>query len=191
MKVNLDFENLEEMIEETLKESLQDRIDEKIGEEIKQYLDENIKEIIRKRVNDILIDFINNYIENTMIKIGNEFSGEEVKEYTIKQYINIELNKKIEKPEITIETRDRWGDKTKEKVDFKKYVLNNISEDFEIEKKLKNITNDVKQEVNNKIKEMFDETIKNNLSETIFNILSSNETYSRITNQIKLISSGN
>ena len=191
MKVNLDFENLEEMVGKTLNESLQDRIDEKIGEEIKQYLDDNIKDIIKNRINEILINFINNYIENTIIKIGNEFSGEEVKEYTIKQYINNELNKKIEKPEITIETRDRWGDKRKEKVNFKEYTLKYISEDFEIEKKLKNITDNLKQDVNNKIKEMFDKTTKNTLSETIFNILSSNETYTRITNQIKLISSGN
>lgn len=188
MKINLDFENLEEMIGKTLNESLQDRIDEKIGEEIKQYLDDNIKEIIKNRINEILINFINNYIENTTIKIGNEFSGEEVKEYTIKQYINSELNKKIEKPEIIIETRDRWGDKTKEKVNFKEYTLKSISEDFEIEKKLKEITRDVKNDVNSKIKEMFDVSVKSNLSDAIFNILATNETYQKITNQIKLLS---
>lgn len=188
MKVNLDFENLEEIIEKTLNESLQNRVDEKIGEEIKKYLDEGIKEIIKNRINDILIKFIDDYIENTTIKIGNEFSGKEVKEYTIKQYINIELNKKIEKPEITIETRDRWGDRRKEKVNFKEYTLKTISEDFEIEKKLKNITNDLKQEVNNKIKEMFDNSVKNSLSDAIFNVLATNETYNKITNQIKMLS---
>lgn len=188
MKVNLDFENLEEIIEQTLKESLQDRVDEKIGEEIKKYLDENIKDIIKKRINDILIEFINDYIKNTTIKIGNEFSGEEVKEYTIKQYINLELNKKIQEPKITIATKDRWGDKSTKKVNFKEYVLNSIAEDFEIEKKLEDITRDIKRDVNTKVKEMFDVSVKSSLSDAIFNILATNETYNKITNQIKMLS---
>lgn len=188
MKVNLDFENLGEIVEKSINEGLQDRIDEKIKEEITTYLDENIKDIIKKRIDDILIKFINDYIENTIIKIGNEFSGEEVKEYTIKQYINLELNKRIQEPKILIETRDRWGDKQTKKVNFKEYVLNSISEDFEIEKKLKEITRDIKSDVNTKIKEMFDVSVKSSLSDAIFNVLATNETYNKITNQIKMLS---
>lgn len=188
MKVSLDFENLEEIVEKTINESLQDRIDEGIKEEIKTYLDENIRDIIKKRIDDILIQFVNDYIENTTLKIGNEFSGEDVKEYTIKQYINLELNKRIQEPKILIETKDRWGDKQTKKVDFKEYVLNSVAEDFEIEKRLKEIAKDIKSDVNTKIKEMFDNSVKNSLSDAIFNVLATNETYNKITNQIKMLS---
>lgn len=187
MELKIELGNLAEEVKKVLEETSKELIKEQIVAIIKGETDSKLKEEITNQVNESLKNYINDYIANYKITIGNSLYDKEIKEYTIEEYLKMQLKDILEGKNITIIKKNSWGSDTKENISFVDYITKNISIESEIKNQLENQIKDIRDLINKKIKTTFDNSTKDILSSTLVNMLSANETYNKISNSIKII----
>ena len=190
MKVTIDMENLDNIVEQVLKENVEEVINDKIYDSVKQfvtsYFDREIKDIVQEKANEAMTSYVEEYIKNSTITVGGGlYSKEEAKVYTIEEYIKKELADRLTEGNLKILTNDRY-DKCKT-VTFEEFIKNSFDAESLVKKELESFMDKIRKDINNKVNDTFNDTTKTMLSETVFNVLMKNDTFSKLNDSVKCI----
>lgn len=187
MKVTIDMENVEKIVTEACNknsgQAIQDALESVVREKIDAVLGEKTNEYIEHKIEE----YIQAYLSTTKIQVGNSWSGDGVKEYTVEEYVKKQISDILGGQKFTRKVKDRWGDWTEETVDFKAYIDSKIDIEREIKPYMERLARQVKDDVNDRIRSMLDDAMRKNLADNVFTIVSSSETYRKVSESIKLL----
>ena len=94
MKVTIDMENLETLVQTTMEKNIENIVKEQIEGTVRKVADDLSKKVIADEVSENFQRFVDEYIANTKIKVGGDYWDDtEEKEYTVEQYIKKDLDK--------------------------------------------------------------------------------------------------
>lgn len=190
MKVTLELDNLENIVQTTLEKNLENVVKEQIADIVKKTADNLIKDTINTQVSEHFQHFVNEYITTKKIKVGGSYwDNEPEQEYTVEQYIKQQLKEKLDSKKLKSKQKDSYGRYTNnyEEVSFETYISRQFDPDEMIKKELDAFMDDIRKQVNTTMKETFDNSTKSMLSNAVLSILSANDTYRQIENNIKCI----
>lgn len=191
MKVTIDLENLETLVQTTMEKNIENIVKEQIAITVRSVADNLAKKVVEEKVSENFQRFVDEYITTTKIKVGGSYWDDtEEQEYTVEQYIKNELKNRLESRKmLTAKKRGRSGVNKDdfETVSFEEYINRQFDFDEMIKKNLDKFMDDIRKQVNKNMKETFDNSTKNMLSSAVLNILGANETYRQIENNIKCI----
>lgn len=190
MKVTIDMENLEALVQTTMEKNIENIVKEQIEGTVRKVADDLSKKVIANEVSENFQRFVDEYIANTKIKVGgNYWDDTEEQEYTVEQYIKNELKDRLDSGKLRVKKKgctSSYSDDF-EQVSFEEYINRQFDFDEMIKKDLDKFMDDIRKQVNKTMKETFDNSTKSMLSTAVLNILGANETYRQIENNIKCI----
>ena len=190
MKVTIDLENLETLVQTTMEKNIENVVNTQIEASVRKVAEDLAKGIIKDKVSENFQRFVDEYITTTKIKVGGGYWDDtKEQEYTVEQYIKNELKNRLESKKLRVKKKGRTSSYSDdfEEVSFEEYINRNFDFDNIVKKDIDNFMNDIRKQVNQTIKETFDNSTKAMLSTAILNILGTNETYRKIENNIKCI----
>ena len=191
MKVTIDLENLEQLVQTTTEKNIETIIKKQVAETVRKTIDELAKEVIADTVTENFQRFVDEYIKTTTIKVGGNsyWDDEEQKEYTVEQYIKYELKKRLESKKLRVKKKGRTSSYSYdfEEVTFEEYIKRSFNPEELIKSDLYKFMDKIRKDINKTMKETFDNSTKNMLSSAVLNILTANDTYRQIENNIKCI----
>lgn len=190
MKVTLELDNLENIVQTTLEKNLGNVVKEQIADIVKKTADNLIKDTINTQVSKNFQRFVDEYITTKKIKVGGSYwDNEPEQEYTVEQYIKQQLKEKLDSKKLKLKQMDSYGRYTNnyEEVSFETYISRQFDPNEMIKKELDAFMDDIRKQVNTTMKETFDNSTKSMLSNAVLSILSANDTYRQIENNIKCI----
>lgn len=190
MKVTIDLENLEKLVQTTMEKNIENIVKKQVESAVHKVADDLAKKEIRDTVTDNFQRFVDEYIATTKITVGGGYwDNTERKEYTVEQYIKNELKNKLESKTLRVKKKGRSSSYSDdyEEVTFEEYVKRQFNFEDDIKKVLDTFMDDIRQQVNKTMKNTFDNAMKNMLSTAVLNILGANETYRQIEHNIKCI----
>ena len=182
MKVTLELDNLENIVQTTLEKNL--------GNVVKEQIADIIKDTINTQVSKNFQHFVDEYIMTKKIKVGGSYwDNEPEQEYTVEQYIKQQIKERLDSKQLKVKKKGRSGSYSDdyENVTFEQYISRQFDFTETIKKELDTFMNDIRKQVNTTMKETFDNSTKSMLSNAVLNILSANDTYRQIENNIKCI----
>ena len=187
MKAIIDMENLEAMIERNLNDHLEVIINEQVENCVKRKIEELARNVIAEKVTENFQKFVDEYISTTKIKVGGNsyWDDDEVKEFTVEQYIKYELKNRLESKKLHVKSNNRYSDY--EEVSFEDYIKSQFNTNDLIKADLDSFLDEVREQINQTVKDTFDKSTKDMLSNTVLSILTANDTYRKIENNIKCI----
>lgn len=187
MKVTIDLENLESIVQTTLEQNSGEAIHKALESVVQKEVDRVLESDVGNSINTIVESYIREYLDTAKIQVGNSWNGEGIKEFTVKEYLKTQVAEIFENKVFSVKEKDRWGDMKTEKVTFQEF----IEKHFDVEKYaktyLEKIAREVKKEVDCKLKSMFDDAMRHTLADNIFTIVSSSDTYQKVQNSLKLL----
>mgnify|MGYP006896405172 CR=1 FL=1 len=186
MKVNIDMENLSNAVEIAITENANNVIKDVIEKKISTYIDKNYKKIIEITINEKMEEYLKNYLETTTITVGEGLLNQNIKTYTIQEYINKQISDIMNNKKFETEIKNRWGEKSFQEVSFDEFIKQSFDVSKEVRHQLENYMKSVKDDINRNIKNVTDQVMKDMLSNTIFEILMQSDTYSKISNGLKI-----
>lgn len=190
MKVTIDMENLETLVQTTMEKNIENIVKEQIEGTVRKVADDLSKKVIADEVSENFQRFVDEYIANTKIKVGgNYWDDTEEQEYTVEQYIKNELKDRLDSGKLRVKKKGHTSSCSDdfEQVSFEEYINRQFDFDEMIKKDLDKFMDDIRKQVNKTMKETFDNSTKSILSTAVLNILGANETYRQIENNIKCI----
>lgn len=188
MKVTLELDNLENIVQTTLEKNLGNVVKEQIADIVKKTADNLIKDTINTQVSKNFQHFVDEYITTKKIKVGGSYwDNEPEQEYTVEQYIKQQLKEKLDSKKLKLKQMDSYGRYTNnyEEVSFETYISRQFDPNEMIKKELDAFMDDIRKQVNTTMKETFDNSTKSMLSNAVLSILSANDIYRQIENNIK------
>lgn len=186
MKVNIDMENLSNAVDIAIAENANNVIKDVIEKKISTYIDKNYKKIIEITINEKMEEYLKNYLETTTITVGEGLLNQNIKTYTIQEYINKQISDIMNNKKFETEIKNRWGEKSFQEVSFDEFIKQSFDVSKEVRHQLENYMKSVKDDINRNIKNVTDQVMKDMLSNTIFEILMQSDTYSKISNGLKI-----
>lgn len=190
MKVTIDMENLETLVQTTMEKNIENIVKEQIEGTVRKVADDLSKKVIEEKVSENFQRFVDEYITTTKIKVGGDYWDDtEEHEYTVEQYIKNELKNRLDSGKLRAKKKGRTSSYSDdfEQVSFEEYINRQFDFDEMIKKDLDKFMDDIRKQVNKTMKETFDNSTKSMLSTAVLNILGANETYRQIENNIKYI----
>ena len=190
MKVTIDLENLETLVQTTMEKNIETIVNEQISLTVNEVAERLAEKVIKEKVSENFQRFVDEYITNTKIKIGGGYwDNTEVQEYTVEQYIKKELKDRLDSNKLKAKKPGRSSSYSDdfEQVSFEEYIKRQFDFDDMIKKELDGFMDSIRKQVNQTMKETFDNSTKNMLSTAVLNILNANDTYRQIENNIKCI----
>ena len=186
MKVTIDLENLEKIVQTTIDKNLENIVKEQVGATVRNVADKMAEKVIENKVSENFQRFVDEYIATTKIKVGGGyFDDTEAKEYTVEQFIKKELKEKLESK--TLRVKKGQYSNNFESVSFEEYIKRGFDFEQMIKTDLDEFMDGIRKQVNETMKNTFDDSTKNMLSAAVLSILGTNETYRQIENNIKCI----
>lgn len=187
MKVTIEMENLQKIIEESAKINTEKAIDKAIHdvahEKVNKVLSNKIDEIVNYRI----YKYIDDYLKNTKIHIGGGWDSKDVEEYTAEEYLKKQIKEVFESQYFSVKYKDRWGNWREEKKTFQEYIDSQLNTESIVKPYIDKMTNQIKDDVNRNIKSVFDDAMRRTLADNVFAIVSSSDTYRTITQNMKLL----
>lgn len=190
MKVTIDLENLETLVQTTMEKNIENIVKEQIEGTVRKVADNLAKKIVEEKVSENFQRFVDEYIATTKIKVGGGYwDNTEEHEYTVEQYIKKELKDRLDSKKLRVKKKGYTSSYSDdfEQVSFEEYIDRQFDFDEMIKKDLDKFMDDVRKQVNKAMKETFDNSTKSMLSSAVLSILGANETYRQIENNIKCI----
>lgn len=190
MKVTIDMENLETLVQATMEKNIENIVKKQIEGTVRKVADNLAKKVIEEKVSENFQRFVDEYITTTKIKVGgNYWDDTEEHEYTVEQYVKNELKNRLDSGKLRAKKKRRTSSYSDdfEQVSFEEYINRQFDFDEMIKKDLDKFMDDIRKQVNKTMKETFDNSTKSMLSTAVLNILGANETYRQIENNIKCI----
>lgn len=186
MKVTIDLENLQNIIESALNKNIETVVKEKVSDLISEQIKNTAKEQIEEICNKRMSDFVEEYIKTTKITVGGGFySDDEIKEYTVEQYIKNQLAEIMKNQSFKTYKKDNYGRNQEKEVTFDYFVKETFDVNSIVKKEIEAFVSQTKRKISDNIKSVFDNATKNMLSENVFNILMASESYQKINDSIK------
>lgn len=186
MKVTIDLENLQNIIESALNKNIETVVKEKVSDLISEQIENTAKEQIEEICNKRMSDFVEEYIKTTKITVGGGFySDDEIKEYTVEQYIKNQLAEIMKNQSFKTYKKDNYGRNQEKEVTFDYFVKETFDVNSIVKKEIEAFVSQTKRKISDNIKSVFDNATKNMLSENVFNILMASESYQKINDSIK------
>ena len=136
MKVTIDMENLETLVQTTMEKNIENIVKEQIEGTVKKVADNLAKKTIEEKVSENFQRFVDEYIENTKIKVGGDYWGDtEEKEYTVEQYIKKELKERLDSKRLRAKKKGHTSSYNddfenvsfKYREDAREYALENVN----------------------------------------------------------------
>lgn len=190
MKVTLELDNLENIVQTTLEKNLGNVVKEQIADIVKKTADNLIKDTINTQVSKNFQHFVDEYITTKKIKVGGSYwDNEPEQEYTVEQYIKQQIKERLDSKQLKVKKKGRSGSYSDdyENITFEQYISRQFDFTETIKKELDTFMDDIRKQVNTTMKETFDNSTKSMLSNAVLSILSANDTYRQIENNIKCI----
>lgn len=187
MKVTIDMENLQSIIEESAKINTQKAIDEAIHDVAHAKVDHVLRGKIDEIVNSRIEQYVDDYLKNTKIHIGGGWDSKDVEEYTAEEYLKKQIKEVFESQSFVTKRKNRWGDWEEEKKTFQEYVDLQFDAESVVKPYIDKMAKQIKDDVNRKVKLTFDEAMRTTLADNVFTIVASSETYRTITQNMKLL----
>lgn len=107
MKVTIDLENLETLVQTTMEKNIKNIVKEQIEGTVRKVADDLSKKVIADEVSENFQRFVDEYIANTKIKVGGDYWDDtEEKEYTVEQYIKKELKDRLDSKKLRTKKKD-------------------------------------------------------------------------------------
>lgn len=190
MKVTLELDNLENIVQTTLEKNLGNVVKEQIADIVKKTADNLIKDTIITQISENFQRFVDEYITTKKIKVGGSYwDNEPEQEYTVEQYIKQQIKERLDSKQLKVKKKGRSGSYSDdyENITFEQYISRQFDFTETIKKELDTFMDDIRKQVNTTMKETFDNSTKSMLSNAVLSILSANDTYRQIENNIKCI----
>lgn len=187
MKVTIDMENLQSVIEESAKINTERAVEDAIRDVAHEKVDAVLRGKIEEIVNNSIAGYVDDYLKTAKIKIGGGWENKEVEEYTAEEYLRKKVAEIFEAQAFVTKTKNRWGDWTEEKVTFKEYLDDKLDAEAVVKPYIDKTAKQIKDEVNRKVKSVFDEAMRKTLADNVFSIVSASDTYKTISNSLKLL----
>lgn len=187
MKITIDMENLQSIIEESAKINTQNAVNQAIMDVAHAKVDSVLCGKIEEIVNDSIVGYVNNYLKTTKIHIGGGWNSDSVEEYTAEEYLKKQIKDVFESQSFTVQQKDRWGDTKKEKVSFQEYLQKHLNIEAEVKPYMDKLAKSIRDDVNKKVKTLFDDSMRYTLAENVFAIVSASDTYRSISNSLKVL----
>jgi hypothetical protein len=174
----------------SLEKTIQERIETVIVDKTLKILAPKIEGMFRNvesttntLINKSISDFIDNIYSNTSIVVPSGNSWEtKTKDIILKEYVMEQLKLKVESGRFKIDYNEYT---------IAEYIRKLINSDVDntVKSGIKEQIKQVTDMVNLNIKNSFEQSTKEMLSKQVYDILMANETYAKIENGIKLLSS--
>lgn len=188
MKVTIEMENLQSIIEESAKINTERAIEDAIREVAHTKVDAVLKGKIEEIVNSSIVGYVNDYLKNAKVHVGNSFNGEGVKEYSVEEYIRKIVSDTFSSQRLTVKRTDRYSGRYYDsEVSFQEYIDEAFSPESIVKPYIDKMARQIKDEVNRKVKTVFDDAMRSALAENVFTIIASSDTYRTITQNMKLL----
>lgn len=187
MEVIINMDNLQDIIEGAAKKNIETAITESIYRVAREKVDEIIKDSIEEKVNTEISNYIDYYLNNTKIVVGNTWIDKDVKEYSVEEYIKLQVASILENNVLVAKTKDRWGNYQENKVSFKEYIDSKLDTESIVKPYIDKLAKQVRNDVNSIIKNTFDEAMRVTLADNVFALVSASDTYKSISNSLKLL----
>ena len=186
MKVTIDLENLEHLVQNSIEENIETIVKKQVDNVVRKMAEEVAKGAIEDKVSENFQRFVDEYIANTKIRIGGGYwDDSDAREYTVEEYIKKQLKEKLESNSLRVKAA-KYNSEYKN-VTFEEYIKSQFNFNEEIKSAVDEFTDGIRKQVNDAMKDAFDNSTKNMLSATVLNILNANETYRKLENNIKCI----
>ena len=159
MKVTIDMENLETLVQTTMEKNIENIVKEQIEGTVRKVADNLAKKVIEEKVSENFQRFVDEYITTTKIKVGgNYWDDTEEHEYTVEQYIKNELKNRLDSGKLRAKKKGRTSSYSDdfEQVSFEEYINRQFDFDEMIKKDLDKFMDDIRKQVNKTMKETFD-----------------------------------
>ena len=186
MKINIEMDNLQKIVEETASRTVENSIEEVISKIIFNFIEANFKQVIEDKINELMNEYIIKYINEYEITVGGGFDGS-IKTYTPKEYINKLIKDVFDSKTFKIKVPSSYGTVDK-KVTFDEIVKDELAINETIKNKMIQYSKDLKKDIDKHIKETYDKALQETLSSTIVDIIMQDESFKHINNQIKRFS---
>ena len=187
MKVTIDLENLESVVQTALEQNSGEAIHKALETVAQKEVDRVLQNDVDKSINAIVESYIREYLDTAKIQVGNSWSGEGIKEFTVEEYLKSQVAEIFESKVFSVKTKDRWGDTPTEKITFQEFVEKHFDVEKYAKTYLEKIAREVRNEVDCKLKSMFDDAMRHTLADNVFTIVSSSDTYQKVQNGLKLL----
>lgn len=165
------FQGIKEAVKQELTQEFVNRIRAEIKEEMYANLFSEMKTAIETNTNELMKEMMLQIFDEEIVKIGGGWK-EEVKEYTMREYVLVTLKERI------------LSGRVKGKTEYNNDSFSDWFQQQCMPDNIKNVIDreidSVRKSINNKIKSIFDETTKKMLSDAILGLLSEDETYKKI-----------
>lgn len=191
MKLTIDMENLEELVQAAAEENTRAVVKDAVETTAKKYISENLRSVIEGICQDTMEKHICEYITSAKINIDGGWYDDTAETYTVEQYIKKCLGDVLENKTLKRVYKDSSGYKRSENVTFEEFIRNEFDADKLIGDKLHTFMENVKKDINQNIETMFTDTAKSMLSDTVFNVLMKNETFQKMNDNIKCLADKN
>jgi hypothetical protein len=187
MKINIEMDNLQKVVEETASRTVENSIEETISKIILNFIEANFKQVIEDKVNNLMNEYIIKYINEAEITVGGGFD-EPIKTYTPKEYINKLIKDIFDSQTFKIKVFSPYSGTVDKKVTFDELVKDEFAINETIKNKMVQYSKDLKKDIDKHIKETYDKALQETLSSTIVDIIMQDESFKHINNQIKRFS---
>ena len=181
MKIIMEMDNLQTVVETALNENIENVVREEIDKLIAQSIQES-KETIQNIINDKMARFVEDYLTTATISVGGGWR-EEPKTYTIEEYIKSEIADRMESGKFLF--KDRYSKDTYKS--FDEFCKERFNVDTAVQKELTAFMEKVKSDINSNVSEMFNQATQTALSSSIINLLMQNDTFINMQDSVKRI----
>ncbi len=185
MKVTIEMDNLQAMIEAAAKQNTQEVIEDWVRQTTTSILDRDYKDIINEVVTSKMKEYITTYIDCYQISVGGGFDGTPVQYYTPREYINKIISDTFRDKKLTTYVERSYGGRDKKEVTFEELIKDHLNPTFEIQRHMEALGKSVKSEVSSLLKKEYDKSLQNALSGVIMDVIMENEAFKNVNDNIK------
>ena len=186
MKITIDLENLQSIIEEVAEKQTGGAIEDAIRSVAMNYVTANYKDMIEAITDEIMEQSIRDYIEKTELQIGGGLSSEPVL-MTPKQYINTTIENTFKERAFTVK-KDNGYRMVEEKVTFEDFIKKELNPTSQIQSVMNSFARKTKEEINRLIKNTYNSELSKAVGASVVDVIFESEQFKRINNNIKRLS---
>lgn len=186
MKITIEMENLNSIIEQAVERNTSEVIEEFVKHQTKDILEKNYSAMIEEEVTKRMEEYISTYIENYQIAMGgNGLSDATIQYYTPREYINKTIDDIFRDKKFTTVEENCYGDKCKKEISFEQFVKEHLNPTAQIKRHMESLAKGVKSDVNSLLKNEYDKALRDALSGVVMDVIMQNDAFKNINNNIK------
>lgn len=186
MKITIEMENLNKIVEEAIKQNTEATIQDYVAQKTAAILEASYKKAIEEQVETAIKQSINTYLDTFEIKIGNPFDGQAEQTFTPTAYINHKIAELFEKEIFTEQVKQPWSNSTTSRtISFVDYINKRFDIDNAIKTHMDKFAKSLRDEVRVHLEQAYNKATRDALSDVVVDTIMENEKFKSINNNIK------